>query len=82
MLPKKEHQQFYMKKQCKNCKKFKNLNEFHKGDGARNKLLEKGDTFHIPPGRAHQILAIEDTELFEFSTFHEDSDSYRLIKGD
>lgn len=45
-------------------------------------VLEKGDSFHVPPGRVHQILAMEDAELFEFSTFHEDSDSYRIIKGD
>lgn len=45
-------------------------------------VLEKGDTFHIPPGRVHQMVALEDTELFEFSTQHFDSDSYRIIKGD
>lgn len=45
-------------------------------------ILEKGDNFYIPPGRIHQMLALEDTELFEFSTEHEDEDSYRIIKGD
>jgi quercetin dioxygenase-like cupin family protein len=44
--------------------------------------LEKGENFYIPPGRVHQMVALQDTELFEFSTFHEDSDSYRLKKGD
>ena len=29
-----------------------------------------------------QKIALQDTELFEFSTQHFDSDSYRLIKGD
>jgi len=28
------------------------------------------------------MIAIEDTELFEFSTQHFDSDSYRIQKGD
>jgi len=28
------------------------------------------------------MIAIEDTDLFEFSTEHLDSDSYRIIKGD
>jgi hypothetical protein len=28
------------------------------------------------------MYAIEDTELFEFSTQHFDSDSYRIEKGD
>jgi len=45
-------------------------------------VLEKGDTFHIPPGRVHQMYALEDTELFEFSTQHFDEDSYRIVKGD
>jgi hypothetical protein len=28
------------------------------------------------------MLALEDTELFEFSTQHFDDDSYRIIPGD
>jgi quercetin dioxygenase-like cupin family protein len=45
-------------------------------------LLKKGDNFHIYPGLRHQMIALEDTELFEFSTQHFDEDSYRIIKGD
>jgi len=30
----------------------------------------------------HQMEAIEDAELFEFSTQHFDSDSHRLVPGD
>lgn len=45
-------------------------------------ILERGDNFHVPRERLHQIIALEDTELFEFSTHHEDSDSLRVIKGD
>lgn len=44
--------------------------------------LSKGDHFHIPVGLKHQMRAIEDTELFEFSTQHFDEDSIRLEKGD
>lgn len=44
--------------------------------------LKKGDTFHIYPGLRHQMKAISDTELFEFSTEHFEYDSYRVIKGD
>lgn len=44
--------------------------------------LTKGDNFHIPTGRVHRMTALEDTELFEFSTQHFDSDSYRILKGD
>ena len=49
---------------------------------AKQHVLKQGQTFKIPPGLRHQIEAIEDTELFEFSTHHEDSDSYRVIRGD
>jgi mannose-6-phosphate isomerase-like protein (cupin superfamily) len=45
-------------------------------------ILEKGDTFHIPVGLVHQMYALQDTELFEFSTQHFDEDSYRIEKGD
>jgi mannose-6-phosphate isomerase-like protein (cupin superfamily) len=45
-------------------------------------ILEKGDNFYIPPGRIHQMVALQDTELIEFSTKHEEEDSYRLVKGD
>lgn len=45
-------------------------------------ILNKGDRFHVYRGLKHQMEALEDTELFEFSTQHFDSDSYRVISGD
>ena len=45
-------------------------------------ILSRGDKFHIYRGLRHQMFAIEDTELFEFSTQHFDEDSYRLERGD
>ena len=33
-------------------------------------------------GLRHQMVALEDSELFEFSTQHFDSDSHRVLKGD
>lgn len=45
-------------------------------------ILEKGDKFHVPVGLKHRMYALEDTELFEFSTEHFDEDSIRIIKGD
>jgi mannose-6-phosphate isomerase-like protein (cupin superfamily) len=45
-------------------------------------FLLEGDTFHIPVGMRHQMFALKDTELFEFSTQHFDDDSYRIIAGD
>ena len=44
--------------------------------------LNKGDNFYIYTGLRHQMIALEPTELFEFSTEHFDEDSYRVIKGD
>ena len=44
--------------------------------------LKKGQAFHIPTTMRHRIIALEDTELFEFSTQHFDSDSIRIIQGD
>lgn len=41
-----------------------------------------GDSLLIPPGYAHQIGALEASDLFEFSTQHFEDDSYRIEKGD
>ena len=49
---------------------------------AKELILEKGDNFHVYRGLRHRMIALEDTELFEFSTQHFDSDSYRIEKGD
>jgi hypothetical protein len=44
--------------------------------------LTQGMSFEVPVGRVHQMLALEDSELFEFSTQDFPSDSYRILKGD
>jgi mannose-6-phosphate isomerase-like protein (cupin superfamily) len=44
--------------------------------------LQPGDCMDVPSGLVHQMEALEDAELYEFSTQHFESDSYRLIKGD
>jgi mannose-6-phosphate isomerase-like protein (cupin superfamily) len=49
---------------------------------AKTIILLPGEKFHVPVGLRHQMQAIEDTELFEFSTQHFEDDSYRVIKGD
>lgn len=51
-------------------------------NSARELILEKGDNFHVYRGLRHQMIALEDTELFEFSTQHFDEDSHRIKKGD
>lgn len=45
-------------------------------------VLQKGDSFHVPVGLRHQMLGLEETELFEFSTQHFEEDSIRIEKGD
>lgn len=45
-------------------------------------ILNPDDTFYVPTGMRHQMLGIEDTVMFEFSTQHFDEDSIRIKKGD
>lgn len=49
---------------------------------ANDMIMKKGDSLEVPPGLVHQMLALEDTELYEFSTQHFDEDSYRIEMGD
>ena len=49
---------------------------------AQEMTLYPGMNFHINRGLKHQMIALEDSELFEFSTQHFDEDSYRIQKGD
>ena len=49
---------------------------------AKELVMKPGDAFHVFRGLRHQMEAEVDSELFEFSTQHFDSDSYRIIKGD
>ena len=44
--------------------------------------LHEGECMDIPAGLVHQMQAIEDSELYEFSTQHFESDSYRIVRGD
>tara|TARA_R110002110_G_scaffold225957_2_gene440110 strand:- start:33030 stop:33389 length:360 start_codon:yes stop_codon:yes gene_type:complete len=61
------------------------LVKYSEGDSledAAEVVLERGDNFHVYRGLRHQMTALEDTELFEFSTQHFDEDSHRIQKGD
>lgn len=51
----------------------------HNADAPRVSSIEMvpGYAFHVKPGVLHQMVAIEDTVIFEFSTFHSDEDSFR-----
>ena len=49
---------------------------------AKEVILNRGDKFHIYRGLRHQMFALEDSDLFEFSTQHFEHDSNRVIQGD
>ncbi len=44
--------------------------------------LFPGMIVNISPGDPHQLIAITEGDIFEVSTKHFDSDSYRIEKGD
>jgi mannose-6-phosphate isomerase-like protein (cupin superfamily) len=45
-------------------------------------ILNKGDTITNEIGEPHQVVCLEEGDIFEVSTTHFDSDSYRVGKGD
>ena len=51
-------------------------------EGASEFVLNQGENFHVHRGLRHQMLALEETDMFEFSTTHSESDSIRITKGD
>ena len=46
-----------------------------------SEYLEVGDVVTNERGEPHQLIALEDADIFEVSTQHFDSDSYRIWKG-
>lgn len=57
------------------CFDLTNANEF-------TYIFDEGQIIDIPAGCPHQIKAIIETTIVEVSTHHEDTDSYRIGKGD
>lgn len=47
------------------------------GHGVISVEMPAGNAFHAKPNVKHQMQAIEDTVIFEFSTHHDDEDSIR-----
>jgi quercetin dioxygenase-like cupin family protein len=45
-------------------------------DGAA-RVLEPGDKVHVGIGQKHRFTGLENSEMIEFSTHHEEEDSYR-----
>ena len=60
------------------------LYKFIDTETAEEKELKvtEGNCIHLLPGQPHQMLALtEEATIFEVSTQHFDSDSYRIKKG-
>ena len=53
-------------------------------DSTRNTyvVLRAGRSLRIEPGTRHRMLALEDTEMVEFSTHDEPADSIKIERGD
>jgi mannose-6-phosphate isomerase-like protein (cupin superfamily) len=49
--------------------------------GPDETVLVPGDHRRVPPGTIHRFTGLEDSEIIEFSTHHEDSDSHRVEVG-
>ena len=43
----------------------------------KQQIMTEGDSILITPNTKHRFTGLEDSEIMEFSTHHEDSDSYR-----
>ena len=48
----------------------------------QEEILEVGNVITNEIGEPHQIECLEEGDIFEISTQHFDSDSYRVLKGD
>jgi mannose-6-phosphate isomerase-like protein (cupin superfamily) len=44
----------------------------------KEKIMKKGDIQHITPLTKHRFSGLKDSVIIEFSTHHEESDSYRV----
>jgi mannose-6-phosphate isomerase-like protein (cupin superfamily) len=49
--------------------------------GSERRVMVPGDHQHVPPGTVHRFSGLEDSEIIEFSTHHEDADSYRIERS-
>jgi quercetin dioxygenase-like cupin family protein len=47
----------------------------------RRIIMNPGNSIEIPPNHPHMFIGIEDSVLIEFSTHHEDADSYRITQS-
>jgi quercetin dioxygenase-like cupin family protein len=70
-----KHETFYLQSGKLKC-------TFIDGDMTETVVMSPGDVKEIHRGLIHQMEALEDSTMFEFSTQHFEEDSYRIQKGD
>lgn len=81
-----KHETFYLESGTLSCRFFQ-LNEMQSPgfdiEAVPYVTMQAGDIKEISPFLVHQMMAIGGSaRLFEFSTEHFDSDSYRIVRGD
>ena|SRR3989344_1763119 len=52
------------------------------GDELKKNILSVGNSVILEPGTKHRFTPLEDSKIIEFSTHHEDSDTYRDSKSE
>ncbi len=61
--------------------KFSEQNDFISPEEMKIVKMHSGNIKEIPVGYIHQVLAIEDSIIIEFSTQHFDDDTYRISRS-
>lgn len=74
---KRKTETFFLQSGLLKCK-FSDSESFVSPEDTEIVLMRPGDVKEIPTGYIHQVLAVEDSTIIEFSTQHFDDDTYRL----
>lgn len=61
--------------------KFSDSSDFVSAEETKIVKMKAGDVKEIPVGFIHQVFAMEDSTILEFSTQHFDDDTYRLSRS-
>ena len=76
---KKKTETFYLQSGELLCK-FSEQADFISPEEMKIVKMNSGDVKEIPVGFIHQVFAVEDSTIIEFSTQHFDDDTYRISK--
>ena len=77
-----KHETFYLQSGKMLLEYYPEVEDAVMGGDRTETLLTPGDSFEVPVNTPHRLTALEDSELFEFSTKHYEEDSHRIVKGD